>query len=284
MAEELEIKLTLDSRQIDAAVNWLLSRDGVSDQGSKALVNRYYDTANGELNRRKIALRVRQKGDRFIQTLKTQGEFVDGAHRRQEWEWELPGPDLKLGLLADTLVGEGLNLAELAPVFETNFERRVLMIEAGDSAIEVAVDRGQVIAGDIWAPLDEVEFELKAGEPAALMDWASQMAAQVPVFLNLVSKAEQGYYLAGLYEPGMPPQDGRWEPLQLLEVLSKAWLTGKPLQVAGSCLEAIRGAASDKGMTDACQWLCEELGRGTEVRKLISRPELGQLQLALAVS
>ncbi|HCL37363.1 MAG TPA: CYTH domain-containing protein, partial [Marinobacter hydrocarbonoclasticus] len=42
------------------------------------------------------ALRVRQAGDRYIQTLKTQGEFVNGAHRRQEWEWDLPGPDLDL--------------------------------------------------------------------------------------------------------------------------------------------------------------------------------------------
>ncbi|HAC29291.1 MAG TPA: CYTH domain-containing protein, partial [Marinobacter hydrocarbonoclasticus] len=102
MATELEVKLTLSESAQSRAFEWLKGQPGASEGPVKILVNRYYDTPNAGLNQARAALRVRQAGDRYIQTLKTQGEFVNGAHRRQEWEWDLPGPDLDLGLLEQT--------------------------------------------------------------------------------------------------------------------------------------------------------------------------------------
>ncbi|CAN0568977.1 unnamed protein product, partial [Ectocarpus sp. 12 AP-2014] len=94
VAEELEIKLSLSEAHQRLALTWLLEQPAASEGACKTLVNRYYDTPDGDLNRQKVALRVRQAGDRCIQTLKTQGEFVDGAHRRKEWEWPLMGTEL----------------------------------------------------------------------------------------------------------------------------------------------------------------------------------------------
>lgn len=225
MAEELEIKLSLTPEALNQAEAWLSAQAGTSKGPEKTLVNRYYDTPAGDLNRQRVALRVRKAGDEFIQTLKTQGEFVEGAHRRQEWEWPLTGTDLNIGLIADTPVGQDVNLADLRPVFETNFVRRIQMLESTDATIECALDQGSIRADDRHRDLCELELELKQGNSAALLEWARALAARVPVFLNLISKAEQGYALAGLHRPGPP---GDQEPLinRLFHGLSRAWLTG----------------------------------------------------------
>src|SRR5690554_6776010 len=113
MAVELEIKLTLSERAQAQALEWLLAQPEAKPGGQKLLVNRYYDTPDAALNRARAALRVRQSGNRYIQTLKTQGEFVDGAHRRREWEWPLPGPELDLPLLESTPLKQQLDLQQL---------------------------------------------------------------------------------------------------------------------------------------------------------------------------
>ena len=140
MATELEVKLTLSESAQSRAFEWLKGQPGASEGPVKTLVNRYYDTPNAALNQVRAALRVRQAGDRYIQTLKTQGEFVNGAHRRQEWEWDLPGPDLDLELLEQTPLRSEVDLGELELAFETNFQRRIIMLEQAESVIEVALN------------------------------------------------------------------------------------------------------------------------------------------------
>lgn len=283
MAQELEIKLSVAQSDLDRAVEWLLSQPNTCESDTLQLGNTYYDTPAGELNRQKIALRIRKRGDKYIQTLKTRGEFVDGAHRRQEWEWPLIGTKLKLGLIADTPVGQSVNLAALKPVFETNFERRVVMIEQGETLIEVAIDSGEIVAGGNSRPLNEIEFELKAGDASALLTWARRLADEVPVFLNLVSKAEQGYYQAGLYRPRL--NDGAHSELavnEFLFLLSASWLTGQPVPVDEDELDAIGRLASARGVETLYQQVIHALTDGASVGDLVSDKELGQLQLAIA--
>src|SRR5690554_699661 len=88
MAEELEIKLSLKSGDLVKALNWLLAQPEAQAGSKKSLVNCYYDTPDAELNHQQAALRVRKAGSHYVQTLKTRGEFVDGAHRREEWRSE----------------------------------------------------------------------------------------------------------------------------------------------------------------------------------------------------
>ncbi|MCG7201377.1 CYTH domain-containing protein [Marinobacter pelagius] len=282
MAEELEIKLTIAEPELEKVREWL-SRDASADYaGEKTLINRYFDTPAADLNRQKAALRVRQAGDRYIQTLKTRGEFINGAHRRQEWEWPLPGPELRLGLLADTPLGENVNLAELEVVFETNFRRQVWMIRRDDAVVEVALDSGTVASGDRTEPLNEVEFELKSGEPAILMSLARELAQEVSVFLNLVSKAEQGYYLAGLYKPRVDPEAGALSVTAFLYQLSLAWLQERGWQAGGSDLSEVEEAAHTAGAGAVFKQVIEALERGAGVRELAGDLKLGQLQLQLA--
>lgn len=282
MAEELEIKLSLTPGALSQARQWLLAQAGVRAGSEKTLVNCYYDTPNGELNRQKVALRVRKAGDRYIQTLKTQGEFVDGAHKRQEWEWPLTGTDLNIGLLADTPVGEGVNLAELVPVFETNFLRRVVMLEGASAIIECALDQGTIEAGGNTRDLCELELELKEGKADSLQAWARELAAQIPVFLNLISKAEQGYALAGLHQP-VPLPDADALATRVFHGLARAWLSGVADRALESDLNILGEHPALSGhLKKDLVWLRDQLQSGVSVADLAKRStRLGQFQLAL---
>lgn len=282
MAEELEIKLSLTPDALNQAHEWLSAQTGVSRAPEKTLVNRYYDTPDGDLNRQKVALRVRQAGDEFIQTLKTQGEFVDGAHRRQEWEWPLTGTDLNIGLIADTPVGQDVNLAGLRPVFETNFVRRILMLESVEAIIECALDQGGILAEDRHRDLCELELELKQGDSAALLEWARALAARVPVFLNLISKAEQGYALAGVHRP-VPLGDEEPVVNRVFHGLSRAWLSGS---VDASLVQDLEGLQEKESLPAALvsdlAWVKQRLDAGETVAELAaSSTRLGQLQVSL---
>jgi inorganic triphosphatase YgiF len=302
MAVELEIKLTLHPQQIPQAVAWLLQQPEASEGARKRLVNTYYDTPSNELNGQRIALRLRQAGGRIIQTLKTQGEFVNGAHNRNEWEWEVPGPNLQLGLLADTPLAGNVNLARLAPVFETNFERQIIMLEDDIAVIEVAVDTGEIIANGQSRALCEIEFELKSGNPNSLLIWAQKLAQQCPVFLNLVSKAEQGYFLAD--EPmanaraiesagknseenaAASEESGRSGEAtaylnRLLQSLGQSWLKQQSVSLKRLNVDALVQLAARSDMAQPWSELAEQLQSGTKVSDLLQQPLLGQLQLAM---
>ncbi|MGO1234021.1 MAG: CYTH domain-containing protein [Marinobacter sp.] len=283
MATELEIKLTLTEPAQQQALDWLLSLPLAEKGSRKTLVNRYYDTPDAALNQARAALRVRQAGDRYIQTLKTRGEFVNGAHNRQEWEWELAGPELDLSLLEQTPLHNQVDLSDLQLAFETNFQRQEIIFRDGSNEIEVAVDAGHILGGGKIMPLHEVEFELKAGDAECLMQQASKLAEQVPVFLNLVSKAEQGYYLAGIYQPDLKMPVEPLSITEFLHLLSVSWLTGKPVQLQLSALSTIANMAEQAHMGELWGQVSQHLQAGIETARLIDQlPGFGQLQLALA--
>lgn len=192
------------------------------------------------------------------------------------------GADLDIGLMADTPVGQGVNLANLAPVFETNFLRRILMLEDERAAIECALDQGSVLAGSHRRDLCELELELKQGDPDTLLGWARALAGQVPVFLNLISKAEQGYVIAGLHHP-VPLSDG--EPLvnRVLHGLSRAWLSGAVDVALIEDLDRLQNQDSvPAAQANDLAWLRERLDAGDAIAELAaSTTRLGQLQLSL---
>ena len=132
-------------------------------------------------------------------------------------------------------------------------------------------------------PLHEVEFELKAGDAECLMQQASKLAEQVPVFLNLVSKAEQGYYLAGIYQPEPKTPEEPLSVTAFLHLLSVSWLTEGQLQLPESVLVNIANEAEQGALSQLWRQASQLLQTGITTEKLIDQlPEFGQLQLALA--
>lgn len=282
---ELEVKLTLEPQALAQAQAFLCGQPGAEMAEPLQLRNIYYDTPDFALNQQRMALRVRQKGARFIQTLKTQGEFVDGGHRRMEWEWPLKTAELDLALLAETPLANQADLDHLQPAFETNFERQVLMITEpgpeGDTLVEVAIDQGRILNGDRARPLSEIEFELKSGNPAVLRNMAVKLADSVPVFLNVISKAEQGYYLAGIETP-VPTDNKALDVYGFFRRLSACWLRELPFPSSGADFTAVRKAAATAGVSHEFERLENQLLSGQPVNSVMTEGLLGRVQLAMA--
>ncbi len=70
------------------------------------------------------------------------------------------------------------------------------MIREGKSEIEIALDRGEVKAGEHQEPICELELELLAGETADLLRLAHRLLESGVLRQGSLSKAARGYHLA----------------------------------------------------------------------------------------
>jgi inorganic triphosphatase YgiF len=209
---EVELKLLVAPAQLaklDAHPALRALRRGAGRKVTLASV--YYDTPDRDLARAGVALRLRRDGKRWIQTLKAGGEVAAGLHAREEFEWDLTGDGLNIGLLDDSpyaeLFAKRSVRGRLRPAFATEFERTVRTLAFPDGTLaELALDRGAIRAGNEEAPISEAEIELKGGDPVRLFALAREIARDVPVQLGHASKAERGYALG---HGAAPPQKAR---------------------------------------------------------------------------
>ena len=58
------------------------------------------------------------------------------------------------------------------------------------------LDEGIIAAGGAEKPIEELEVELKRGEPRAIFDLARQIGRTVALRIGVLSKAERGFALA----------------------------------------------------------------------------------------
>jgi inorganic triphosphatase YgiF len=206
-AQEIELKLSLPYSDRDTLFKLLKKSAPLARRKSihQSLLNVYYDTPDQDLRKKRIALRIRQvdsdAGPVWIQTLKTGGSSDSALSLRGEWEETLQNNALSLEALKGTpwsdIDPKGTLYKSLAPCFITRFERTSWMVHAKDhSVVEVALDIGQIESSDRYAPICELELELKDGEPSSLFDLAHSITAHVAVVPASLSKAERGYALA----------------------------------------------------------------------------------------
>ena len=201
MSNEVELKLLIAPDDIERFLHHpvfeTVARREVPPQ---QLLSVYYDTPDLELKERRIALRLRRIGDRWIQTVKTEGKVAAGLHERPEWECETAENTLDFDAIPDPGVREFFSdphiRATLTPVFVTEFSRTSSLLEFPDSDIvELSIDQGEIRAGEQRLPICEIECELKAGNPARLFTFALALQETIPLKLENVSKAERGYRL-----------------------------------------------------------------------------------------
>ena len=203
MAKETEIKLRATPETLAALREHpVLKKRNKEGWKRRDLYNQYYDTDTRELAHARVALRVRRDGDQYIQTLKSRGQSMAGLSERNEWEWNLSGPDLDTSLLGPECwpaALANLDKHQLKPIFTTDFTRDYADIawERGKSraVVEAALDQGAVLAGEHQEAICELELELREGEPADLLELAEQLAADLPLMPCDISKAERGYRL-----------------------------------------------------------------------------------------
>jgi inorganic triphosphatase YgiF len=205
-ARECELKFELDAAAARKIETHPLLAASIAE--TRRLSSVYFDTPDFALRNAGVALRVRDTGHGYVQTIKTAGpQLFD----RLEWEHPVSGfePDLAAaaatGLVPfrESEVGERLRAG-----FKTTIDRSVFNVVRNGSEIEIALDRGEVEAGMLRAPILELELELKRGEPTELFLLARELAAFVPLRLDIKTKAERGYALLdsarGMVEKAAP--------------------------------------------------------------------------------
>lgn len=202
---EFELKFQVPSQRV-AAVEQALMRGQVERTHLRA---RYFDTPAGALEQAGVALRLRQEGRHWVQTVKGPGR---GGFDRLEHNATVASgganalPDLArheghplYDVLKDALRSSA---GTLQPVFETDVTRLAREITVSGSTVEVALDRGHIRADGRMHALMELEFELKDGSSSAVFELAREWCDSHGLWLDPLSKAELGRRLA---HGGDPP-------------------------------------------------------------------------------
>jgi triphosphatase len=196
MNTEPELKFRVAKGKLRAVAEMQIEGVRPGARTSRKLVSTYFDTPKHKFRRHGLTLRVRQAGDDFQQTVKSSAV---GGFTRGEWEAELPDATPSLRELDRTPLAELATRKlkrKLRPVFRTSVNRIACPLRVGTSDIELAVDRGTLVAGRKTRPIGEFELELKKGRTADLFRLARQFERQIGAELDLRSKSERGYQLA----------------------------------------------------------------------------------------
>ena len=198
---ETELKLSLKEEDLPRLLTHPLLAKGA---GTQRLLNTYFDTPDLALQQRRMAVRERLAGDRWLLTVKTAGQSQNGLSRRQEWE----GPTTPGALQFDRLVDDAALAADLMALrpalhalFCTDFERQRWVVTHAGAQIEVALDQGRIhVPGTALSEtLLELELELLSGPEAALLALADVLRQTPQGDLTLTpsdtSKAQRGMAL-----------------------------------------------------------------------------------------
>ncbi|WP_343662163.1 CYTH domain-containing protein [Ralstonia sp.] len=210
MAREIELKLAVSAGAHDTLVGWLDAHAQAA--GSVELANVYYDTPDQALARNRAALRVRRQGSQWLQTLKTAAVSTSGLSARHEWEVPLQNDALSVDAFVAHNAAEAADYvrphaAALAPLFRTDFTRRLWHVAADGGEIEIALDAGAILIPGTQArePIDELELEWKPAADSTLSEdaiaerlhaWTETLRTAVTGLTPLdISKAQRGYQL-----------------------------------------------------------------------------------------
>lgn len=214
---EIELKLLL-SHKHNAR---LMALPLIADHARAApqqqhLTARYFDTPDLHLLRHGAGLRVRKEDGAWVQTMKAGGSVQSALHSRNEWEGPVARPWPQLGKLRK-LVGKQAHWLDMlaAPdlkdrleaLFVVEVERHRWDLDIDGNHIELVLDHGHIERRGRQVAINEIELELKHGDPAALFRFALDLHSQIPVRVSNVNKAQRGYMLCR--ETGNEPYRAR---------------------------------------------------------------------------
>ncbi|NNM58718.1 MAG: CYTH domain-containing protein [Legionellales bacterium] len=197
---ELEIKLAISDAAIVLLKQHPMLQKPMCPSSKRRLISTYFDTPDKQLRKQGYALRIRQDEGLFTQTLKGRATAQFGLTARNEWEWPLeqfaldfsliPVPELK------TMFSDSNVMQYFSPRFTTDFIREAWDIELSDQTlIEVALDRGIISVGEHSSPIQELELELKKGNPETLKAFANLFQVELGLSPENRSKAARGFAL-----------------------------------------------------------------------------------------
>ena len=201
---EVEFKFGIPQDAL-TAVESALRRVGAH---SRSIESHYWDSADRRLAKAGLSLRLRKSAGVWEQTVK--GPGTSPVERLEETvarpgRWDAGGPTPELWMFAGTRAGKAVDAAlarrrgRLPPLVRVHVSlvgRLAARIEPSGADIEIALDRGTIVAGERTLPLCELEAELKHGDDAALFDFAHASVDAHGVWLSTTAKAARGNRLA----------------------------------------------------------------------------------------
>ena len=198
---EIELKLRVPTEG-SAAVEAAVAGRGASVRTH--LRATYFDSPDFDLAARGIGWRVRREGRQWVQTLKARGApsagFVRLEHNvfvRSRTE-PIADATLHLGTDAGSELGAALEQLAEAPiaVYRTDVWRRSRTVRAPGGTVELAFDRGAVVAGDATSDICELEIELLRGSTHAVFESARRWVTRHGLWIDTINKSQRGMLLA----------------------------------------------------------------------------------------
>lgn len=204
MSHEIELKLNLAPQDALRLGRLEVVRRRVQGRArTRRLVSTYFDTPDLRLRAAGVALRVRHVGRTRLLCVKAQQTSTGGALVRREWEGRVPSDVPAVASIGDPELRDAVDRvagAPLVPLFTTALSRtsRVLQLDGAVAVLDVdsgAVHLGTADGGGPTDPVCEAELELREGDPAALFEFARELADAVDVRLSTDTKAARGFRL-----------------------------------------------------------------------------------------
>ena len=203
---ETEIKLaTFSVEQLESIMDMpVLKGAFIPDTlGVKELESRYYDTRNRKFAKAGIVFRVRKEPSGFVATVKSEKANSGGLSERMEYNVDLESsvPSFegfdKVRFLVDlpVIVEKEGGVEELFCVSVKRTQADLLLSDG--TIVEMAIDVGEITAGDKSTPVAEIEFEIKKGNVPALLNFVAELSQAVPLYAEHKSKYARGAELSG---------------------------------------------------------------------------------------
>ena len=205
MAVERELKLRIAPEHVSRLKHHPLLKQLTSARATtRKLYSVYYDTPSLDLHCKGMALRLRRIGRQWLQTLKGGGGVQAGLHLRNEWETPVSSQQLDMAALEACGAQRFPTslLKKLQPLFVTDFTRTSYIVIYGGATIELAMDRGKIVAEQATRPISELELEIRAGEVQQLFKLGLALIDIAPLEVEHISKAEYGYALYTAFPRG----------------------------------------------------------------------------------
>ena len=149
---EVELKLLVDRADLDRVLTaGVVGRRARGPARRSDLASVYFDTPDGHLLSRGLALRLRRSDGQWRQTLKSDtargARGAAGLHAREEYEWAVAGRGIDFALLAETPYASAFARRrvreDLRQVFSTHFRRNALALDLeGGAQAELCTDLG----------------------------------------------------------------------------------------------------------------------------------------------
>jgi len=201
---EIELKLRLCDPSLGEKIisDPIIEEIRVGEPVQLDFETRHYDTRRGSLMDAGLAYRIRKEGERYIACVKGGGFSFGGLHRRLEYSVPVEGfiPDINVfaGTPIFSVLQQVAGEEELITLFSMRFKRISAELDVEGTIIELALDRGEIAAGNKKEEICELELELKSGDTAYIFKLGAALAEKYPLMVETRSKFKRGLALLGV--------------------------------------------------------------------------------------